>query len=80
MRERVNREMGNVVHLQSFVQSEFFEWRTRTGWCYDRDNRLKSDDESRVREVGSVILLLYQNAFGEVLSEVEQIEHLLVEN
>jgi len=35
---------------------------------------------SRVREVGLVILLLYQNAFGKVLSELEQIERLLVKN
>jgi len=48
--------------------------------CYDRDNRPKSGDKSRVREVGSVILSLYQNAFQEVLSEVEQIERLLVKN
>ena len=34
MRERVDREMGNVVHWQSFVQSESFEWRTRMGWHF----------------------------------------------
>ena len=34
MRERVDREMGNMVRWQSFVQSEFFEWRTRTGWHF----------------------------------------------
>ena len=41
---------------------------------------MKSDDKSGVREVGSVILSLYQNASREVLSEVEQIERLLVKN